>query len=68
MSHLFIEKDIFLDAGFFGTADLMMFEQRFSQLPEPEGPVMLCAGLVALWALHQLRSRRAADGRRITST
>ncbi len=66
---LIIEKDILLQSSVVGdSAELDMFEQRFSQLPEPGGPVMLCVGLVALWALHQLRSRRAADGRRITST
>ncbi len=65
---LIIETDILLQSGAAADfAELDMFEQRFSQLPEPGGPVMLCAGLVALWALHQLRSRRATDRRRTAS-
>jgi len=67
-TQLIIEKDILLQSGLAGdSAELDMFEQRFS-LPEPEGPVMLGACLVVLWALHQLRSRRSADGRRNSST
>ena len=64
---LIIEKDILLHSALPGdSAELDMFEQRFS-LPEPEGPVMLGPSLLALWALHRLRSRRSALDRRISS-
>ena len=40
---LIIEKDILLvGRGPGDSADLDMFEQRFSQLPEPNGSLMLC--------------------------
>jgi hypothetical protein len=65
---LIIEKDILLQsAAVADSAQLDRFEQRFS-LPEPEGSVLLGAGVVGLWVLNQLRSRRAAKGHRKSST
>ena len=65
---LIIEKDILLQSSVVGDkAKLKLFEQRFSQLPEPNGSLMLCVGAGALWGLHRLRSRRAAHGHRISS-
>jgi hypothetical protein len=61
---LIIEKDILLQSSAAGdSAELDVFEQRFSQLPEPNGSLMLCVGAGALWALRKLRS-----GRRTSST
>ncbi len=67
-TELIIEDDLLMVSGSaFDSAVLATFEQRFA-LPEPERPVMLGAGLVGLFALHQLRRRRSAAGRRISST
>lgn len=57
---LIIEKDILLLGGAPGDyAALDVFEQRYA-LPEPEGSLMLCAGVGALWGLARRRGRRAA--------
>ena len=54
---LIIEKDILLVGRAAGdSAELDMFEQRFSQLPEPDGLLMLCVGVVALCALRHRTS------------
>ena len=65
---LIVEKDILLQSTFAGeSAELDVYEQRFA-LPEPGQPLLLGAGVVGLWALHRLRSRRSTGGRRISST
>ena len=61
---LIIEDDILLVSSVAGdSAELDIFEQRFSQIPEPNGSLMLCVGAGALWALRKRRS-----GRRPSST
>jgi hypothetical protein len=62
---LTIEKDILLQGSVPGdSADLVSFEQRFSQVPEPDAALMLCVGAGVLWSLCRLRSAggRAAQG------
>ncbi len=67
-TELIVEDDILLVSDVAGdSVNLDVFEQRF-QLPEPGGSVMLGAGLVGLFVLHRLRSRRFPFGRRISST
>jgi hypothetical protein len=46
-SLLIIEKEIYIDA-FSGSAELIMFEQRFSQVPEPETLVLFGISLASL--------------------
>ncbi len=57
---LIIEKDILLQGSAAGDfAELDMFEQRFSQVPEPGGALSLVAGAAGLWALSRRRAARA---------
>jgi hypothetical protein len=56
---LTIEKDILLQSSAAAdSAELDMFEQRFSQLPEPDGAVTLILGTALLRVLHRRRSAR----------
>lgn len=61
MTHLVVEKAIFLDAGFFGAAALNVFEQRFSQAPEPGTLALFGVGLVALGFMARRNRRRTAQ-------
>ena len=57
---LIIEKDILLQGSAVGDfAELEMFEQRFSQVPEPDGALSLVVGAAGLWALSRRRAARA---------
>jgi hypothetical protein len=67
--NLTIEKDILLQGSVPGdSAELVSFEQRFSQTPEPGSALMLCVGAGVLWALCRLRSARGSAARRAAST
>ena len=64
---LTIEKDILLQgSGAADFAELIDFEQRFSQTPEPGSALMLCVGAGLLWALCSLRSARGSAAQRTT--
>jgi hypothetical protein len=66
---LTIEKDILLQGSVPGdSAELVSFEQRFSQVPEPDAALMLCIGAGVLWTLCRLRSARGSAAQRATST
>jgi hypothetical protein len=56
---LIIEKDILLQGSAAGDfAELDMFEQRFSQVPEPDAALSLVVGAAGLWALSRRRAAR----------
>lgn len=55
-SKIFVEKDIFIEGEFAGdTVSLNVFDQRFSQVPEPATAAMLCLGLAGLALLAWAR-------------
>lgn len=67
--NLIIEKDILLQGSVPGdSAELVSFEQRFSQVPEPDAALMLCVGAGVLWTLCRLRSAGGDAAQRTTST
>lgn len=53
---LLIEKTIHLDAGFDGAAELIAFEQRFSQVPEPAALALFGIGLGGLAGWRRRKS------------
>ena len=66
---LTIEKDILLQgSGAADSAELVSFEKRFSQVPEPDAALMLCVGAGVLWTLCRLRSAGGDAARRAAST
>ena len=66
---LTIEKDILLQGSVpTDSAELVSFEQRFSQVPEPDAALMLCVGAGVLWTLYRLRSARGSAVQRTIST